>query len=61
MISQANVEKMFTVNVYGIINMLQVVSRVMGRQPNGGSIVNFVSLTALETKVSLCILQRRAP
>ena len=38
---------MFSVNVYGTINMLQMVSRVMGRQPNGGSIVNIVSLTAL--------------
>lgn len=47
MISHSNMEKMFSVNVYGTINMLQVVSRVMGRQPNGGSIVNIVSLTAL--------------
>lgn len=47
MISHANMEKMFSVNVYGTINMLQTVSRVMGRQPNGGSIVNIVSLTAL--------------
>lgn len=47
MISHTNMEKMFSVNVYGTINMLQMVSRVMGRQPNGGSIVNIVSLTAL--------------
>ena len=47
MISYTNMEKMFSVNVYGTINMLQTVSRVMGRQPNGGSIVNIVSLTAL--------------
>ena len=47
MISHSNMEKMFAVNVYGTINMLQMVSRVMGRQPNGGSIVNIVSLTAL--------------
>ncbi len=47
MISRTNMEKMFSVNVYGTINMLQTVSRVMGRQPNGGSIVNIVSLTAL--------------
>ena len=47
MISHSNMEKMFSVNVYGTINMLQMVSRVMGRQPNGGSIVNIVSLTAL--------------
>ena len=47
MISRTNMEKMFSVNVYGTVNMLQTVSRVMGRQPNGGSIVNIVSLTAL--------------
>lgn len=47
MISHANMEKMFSVNVYGTINMLQTVSRIMGRQSNGGSIVNIVSLTAL--------------
>lgn len=47
MISRTNMEKMFAVNVYGTINMLQIVSRVMGRQPSGGSIVNIVSLTAL--------------
>ena len=47
MISHTNMEKMFSVNVYGTINMLQMVSRVMGRQSNGGSIVNIVSLTAL--------------
>ncbi len=47
MISRGNMEKMFSVNVYGTINMLQAVSRIMGRQPEGGSIVNIVSLTAL--------------
>ena len=47
MISRTNMEKMFSVNVYGTINMLQIVSRIMGRQPNGGSIVNIVSMTAL--------------
>ena len=47
MISRTNMERMFDVNVYGTINMLQIVSRIMGRQPNGGSIVNIVSLTAL--------------
>lgn len=47
MISRSNMEKMFSVNVYGTINMLQTVSRIMGRQPDGGSIVNIVSLTAL--------------
>ena len=47
MISPENMEKMFRVNVYGTINMLQIVSRVMGRQEDGGSIVNIASMTAL--------------
>ena len=47
MISRENMEKMFAVNVYGTINMLQYVSRIMGRQETGGSIVNIASLTAL--------------
>ena len=47
MISREHMEKMFAVNVYGTINMLQIVSRVMGRQPTGGSIVNIASMTAL--------------
>ena len=37
MISRQNMEKMFSVNVYGMINMIQVVSRVMSRNPEGGS------------------------
>ena len=44
MISQKNMEKMFKVNVFGTINMLQIVSRVMGRQPEGGSIINISSM-----------------
>lgn len=47
MISHENMEKMFSVNVYGTINMLQAVSRIMRRQENGGSIVNITSMTAL--------------
>jgi 3-oxoacyl-[acyl-carrier protein] reductase len=47
MISRDNMEKMFSVNVYGAINMLQIVSRVMSRQESGGSIVNIASMTAL--------------
>ncbi len=47
MISSSNMQKMFSVNVYGTIYMLQAVSRVMGRQLHGGSIVNIASLTAL--------------
>jgi len=47
MISTDNMKKMFSVNVFGTINMLQIVSRIMGRQVNGGSIVNIASMTAL--------------
>ena len=47
MISRDNMEKMFSVNVYGTINMLQIVSRIMGRQETGGSVVNIASMTAL--------------
>ena len=47
MISRDNMEKMFNVNVFGTINLLQLVSRIMGRQPEGGSIVNIASMTAL--------------
>ncbi len=47
MISREHTEKMFAVNVYGTINMLQLASRIMGRQENGGSIVNITSMTAL--------------
>lgn len=47
MISADNMRKMFSVNVFGTINMLQLVSRIMGRQQSGGSIVNIASTTAL--------------
>lgn len=47
MIDHESMERMFSVNVYGTIHMLQFVSRVMGRQENGGSIVNIASTTAL--------------
>ena len=47
MINRDNMEKMFSVNVYGTIHMLQLVSRIMGRQETGGSIVNIASMTAL--------------
>ena len=47
MISAENMQKMFNVNVFGAINMLQIVSRIMTRQANGGSIVNIASMTAL--------------
>ena len=47
MISRQNMEKMFNVNVYGTINMLQIVSRVMSRNPDGGSIINIASMVGL--------------
>ncbi len=47
MISRENMEKMFGVNVYGTIEMLQAVSRVMSRNENGGSIINISSMVGL--------------
>jgi 3-oxoacyl-[acyl-carrier protein] reductase len=47
MINPEHMETMFRVNVFGTIQMLQTVSRIMGRQENGGSIVNIASMTAL--------------
>lgn len=47
MISEENMQKMFKVNVFGTINMLQIVSRIMGRQPEGGSIINISSMVGL--------------
>lgn len=47
MISRENMEKMFRVNVYGTIEMLQAVSRVMSRNEDGGSIINISSMVGL--------------
>lgn len=47
MISRDNMEKMFRVNVYGAIEMLQTVSRIMSRNENGGSIINISSMVGL--------------
>ena len=47
MIDRGHMEHMFSVNVYGTINMLETVSRIMKRQEDGGSIVNITSMTAL--------------
>ena len=47
MISRENMEKMFRVNVYGMIEMIQAVSRVMSRNENGGSIINISSMVGL--------------
>lgn len=47
MISRDNMEKMFRVNVYGTIEMIQAVSRIMGRNENGGSIINISSMVGI--------------
>lgn len=47
MISRDNMEKMFNVNVYGTIEMIQAVSRIMSRNENGGSIINISSLVGV--------------
>ncbi|WP_242826630.1 SDR family NAD(P)-dependent oxidoreductase [Oribacterium sp. NK2B42] len=47
MISRENMEKMFNVNVYGMIEMIQAVSRIMARNENGGSIINISSVVGL--------------
>lgn len=47
MISRDNMEKMFNVNVYGTIEMIQAVSRIMSRNINGGSIINISSMVGL--------------
>lgn len=47
MISRENMEKMFRVNVYGTIEMIQAVSRVMSRNEKGGSIINISSMVGL--------------
>lgn len=47
MISREVMEKMFKVNVYGTIEMIQAVSRIMSRNENGGSIINISSVVGL--------------
>ena len=47
MISHENMEKMFRVNVFGMIEMIQTVSRIMARNENGGSIINISSMVGL--------------
>lgn len=46
MISQEHMEEMFRVNVYGMIHMLQLVSRMMIRQKSG-SIINISSMVGM--------------
>lgn len=47
MISKENTQLMLNVNVIGVINCLQLVSRIMQKQVNGGSIINITSMTAM--------------
>jgi len=46
MVSNEHMDKMFKVNVYGTINMIQAVSRIMARN-GGGSIINISSMSGL--------------
>ena len=47
MISREKMEQMFNVNVYGTIEMIQAVSRIMARNEDGGSIINISSMVGL--------------
>ena len=46
MVTKALMEKMFAVNVFAVIDIMQLVSRLMART-GGGSIVNIASVTAV--------------
>ena len=48
MISRKHMEEMFSVNVFGAIQMLQLAARVMGRQANGGCIINISSVVGVQ-------------
>lgn len=46
MVTKPLLEKMYNVNVFAVIDMIQIVSRLMGRK-GGGSIVNIASITGV--------------
>lgn len=46
MVTKPLLEKMYAVNVFAVIDMMQIVSRLMARN-GGGSIVNMASLTGI--------------
>lgn len=46
MVTKPLLEKMFAVNVFAVIDMIQIVSRLMARN-GGGSIVNIASITGV--------------
>lgn len=48
MISRDKMEEMFKVNVYGPIEMIQGVSRIMSRNDKGGCIINISSIVGLK-------------
>lgn len=48
MISRTNMEEMFSVNVFGTIQMLQLAARIMGRQDGGGCIINISSVVGVQ-------------
>ena len=47
MISRDSMEKMFQVNVFGMIEMIQAVCRIMEKNATGGSIINIASVVGL--------------
>lgn len=47
MISHENMLKMFNVNVFAMIEMIQIVSRIMARNKNGGCIINISSMVGV--------------
>jgi 3-oxoacyl-[acyl-carrier protein] reductase len=46
MVTKALLEKMYNVNVFAVIDMIQIVSRLMARR-GGGNIVNIASITGV--------------
>ena len=46
MITRAEIENMFKVNVYAVIDLIQIASRLMARKQNG-SIINIASITGI--------------
>lgn len=55
MIDDNSIEKMFAVNVIGLIHMTQASLRLMKRNPDGGSIVNISSIVGLKGNVGQSI------
>lgn len=47
MVSHQNIEEVFSVNVFGAMELLQQAAKVMMRQPDGGSIINLSSVVGI--------------